>query len=122
MRLLLFKIACLNVALAALMLGAPVAYAADDLDVTMRMVTDDADLTDSVVREIELSQPIRLQPGQQSAGDVAREAREKGREFGQSVSEQAREAARLRQQERSTGRPDRPEPPENPGRPESLPN
>lgn len=30
----------------------------DDLDVTMRMVTDDAELTDSVVREIELPRAI----------------------------------------------------------------
>lgn len=93
----------------------------EDLGVTMRMVTSDEALTESVVREIELSRPVMLdaRPGP----DTAAEARENGRGFGQSVAEQAREAARSRKEgkfpkagsDRSPGKPDQPGKPENPG-------
>lgn len=73
----------------------PVA-AASDLDVTMRMVDDTEDLTGSVAREIRLP---ALTPGNNAGGETdapgrerAREARERGRAFGQSASERAREA------------------------------
>lgn len=90
--------------------------AQDDLDVTMRMVTDDEGLTDSVVREIELSTPIGLETvsGQNGTDD-------RGRAFGQGVAEQAREAARLRKEARDNGRPEKPDKPgkpSNPGKPD----
>ncbi|MDI9246598.1 hypothetical protein [Marinobacter sp. CHS3-4] len=91
---------------------------ADDLDVTMRMVTDDESLTESVVREIELSRPIMLDARPGNA--TAKEARERGREFGQSVAERAKEAARIRKEGSFpdvTDDPDaNPERPDNPGR------
>jgi len=107
----------------SLLVVAPLA-AANDLDVTMRMVEDSEDLTNSVTREIRLPELPVLQ---RKAGDQGRarpddnfinqevakhileregavvalagdgqEAvdvmRERGRDFGQSVSERAREA------------------------------
>ncbi|PAV24420.1 hypothetical protein CF392_16380, partial [Tamilnaduibacter salinus] len=63
----------------------------DDLGVTMRMVTEDAEMTDQVVREIELpeaSEPMTVPeqsvvPAQDAAREMAGEAREQGREVGQ---------------------------------------
>lgn len=70
----------------------------DDLGVTMRMVTDDAEMTDQVVREIELpeSEPMTvpdetLTPAAENARDVATEVRQQGRRVGQQISDQARE-------------------------------
>ncbi|WBU41865.1 MULTISPECIES: hypothetical protein [Marinobacter] len=80
---------------AVLVVSAPLALA-DDLDVTMRMVDDSEDLTGAVTREIRLPELPGLRrhergntlaPGRATAED----ARERGREFGQSVSERARE-------------------------------
>lgn len=75
------------------------AAAASDLDVTMRMVEDTEDLTGAVAREIRLPDLPTLTPGdsKDGAADVpgrerARDARERGRAFGQSASERAREA------------------------------
>ncbi|WP_373001963.1 hypothetical protein [Marinobacter sp.] len=88
----------------------------DDLDVTMRMVTDDAELTDSVVREIELPRAIERpdNPGKSGSRglDAASEARERGREFGESMSEKARQSREL-----IKGKPERPERPELPDAP-----
>ena len=88
----------------------------DDLDVTMRMVTDDAELTDSVVREIELPRAIGKpgNPGESGSRglDAASEARERGREFGESMSEKARQSREL-----IKGKPERPERPELPDAP-----
>lgn len=110
------------------MLLSSASMANDDLDVTMRMVTDDDALTDSVVREIRLDQPIGLEegPGASSnpgaGNDTAREAREQGRAFGETAAERAKEAAQLRQDARDSGargKPDVPAPdgpPGNPGR------
>ncbi|WP_449287464.1 hypothetical protein [Marinobacter sp. PE14] len=93
------------------------ALANDDLDVTMRMVTDDAELTDSVVREIELPRTLERPEGPGQSGsrgaDAASEARERGREFGESMSEKARESREL-----IKGKPQLPERPERPERPE----
>src|SRR5690554_5363134 len=84
----------------SLLVVAPLA-GANDLDVTMRMVEDSEDLTNSVTREIRLPElPARrdraIDRGQarpEAPGrEVSKEARERGREFGQSASEQAREA------------------------------
>jgi len=60
------------------------AMAQDDLDVTMRMVTDDDSASDNVAREIRL-------PG--SASDRAREAAAPGLERANEASEKGREAA-----------------------------
>ncbi|SRR5690554_3172750 len=85
---------------ASLLVATPLA-AGNDLDVTMRMVEDSEDLTNSVTREIRLPElPARrdraIDRGQarpEAPGrEVSKEARERGREFGQSASEQAREA------------------------------
>lgn len=90
----------------------------DDLDVTMRMVTDDAELTDSVVREIELPRAIERpeNPGKSGSRglDAASEARERGREFGESMSEKARQSRELIQ-----GKPELPERPERPELPDA---
>ncbi|GGC70554.1 hypothetical protein [Marinobacter halophilus] len=73
--------------------------AASDLDVTMRMVEDTEDLTGAVTREIRLPDLPALAPDG-NAGKAAEapgrerslNARERGREFGQSASERARDA------------------------------
>jgi hypothetical protein len=100
-------------------LTSSIACASEDLGVTMRMVTDDETLTDSVVREIRLDRPVNLDADPDRGKGVGREARENGRAFGEAVSEQARKAARLRQE---VGRPERPETPGNQGPPEGIPN
>lgn len=82
--------------LVAMLAGATPLALADDLDVTMRMVDDSEDLTGAVTREIRLPELPGLRrhergntlaPGRATAED----ARERGRDFGQSVSERARE-------------------------------
>lgn len=99
-------------------------HASEDLDVTMRMVTDDAELSESVVSEIELP---RLDSGPGVRGnagsrgpDTAEQAREQGRAFGKEMSERARESRELIQgapgRPESPDRPQRPELPETPGR------
>lgn len=100
-----------------LLLAPMTTVANDDLDVTMRMVTDDVELTDSVVREIELPSAIQRpdspgEPGSRGR-DLVDKARENGREFGESMSERARESREV-----SGGRPERPQLPERPERPE----
>jgi|25BtaG_2_1085352.scaffolds.fasta_scaffold00095_15 hypothetical protein len=108
--------------LAVFLLVAPMTTVAnDDLDVTMRMVTDDVELTDSVVREIELPRAVQRpeRPGEPGSrgrdvvDDVVDKARENGREFGESMSERARESREV-----PGGRPERPQMPERPERPE----
>ncbi|MBW4935593.1 hypothetical protein [Marinobacter sp. F4206] len=96
--------------------------AANDLDVTMRMVLDDAELTDSVVREIELpmATPSELQRGQSAPDlDSAKEARDNGREFGQSVADDARGArGSVDSVREKPDLPDKIKAPEKPQRPE----
>lgn len=75
----------------------------DDLDVTMRMVADDAELTDRVIQELELPEPQSRalpddngrRPGQ------ADDLREQGRALGRQISEEARG----RREERAVGGP-----------------
>lgn len=90
----------------------------DDLDVTMRMVTNDAELTDSVVREIQLPRAVERpgNPGESGSSelDAARDARERGREFGESMSEKARQSREL-----IKGKPELPERPERPELPDA---
>lgn len=97
------------------------AHAGDDLDVTMRMVIDDQDLTQSVVREIQLPEPPVADQAAPSARDdagsgleSAQEAREQGRAFGQEMSDHARESANM-----AKDLPDKPDVPSSkPERPE----
>lgn len=75
----------------------------DDLDVTMRMVVDDAELTDNVIQELELPEPPAgalpddngRRPGQ------ADDLRDQGRALGREISEEARG----RREERTNGGP-----------------
>lgn len=76
------------------------AFGRDDLDVTMRLVGENEDVTESVAREIRLPELPALErrssgpggDGEPPPGQKIREqAREKGRDFGQSMSERARD-------------------------------
>lgn len=104
-----------------LLLLPSVAAADDDLGVTMRMVTDDADLTESVVREIELREPVALERRDSKAGNQAntnsnaREASDRGREAARAATERARE---VRERNEQRGRPELPERPDAAERPE----
>ena len=66
----------------------------NELDVTMRMVVDDEDLSGRVVQELQLPEPARLLRGADGPGAVGREraaeARERGRALGREISEEAR--------------------------------
>lgn len=101
--------ACLAVAVA--LTASPLVMANDDLDVTMRMIQDGEDLTGSVVREIRLPERGASPGSAAPRGNVAvppesDRLRERGREFGQSVSERAREARDQNSDRRPPGRPD----------------
>ena len=102
------------------------AYAGDDLDVTMRMVLDDQDLTKSVVREIQLPEPPAAERAAPEARDKAgaglesaEDARDQGRAFGQEMADQARESANVNRDvpdkpDVPAAKPERPERPELP--------
>ncbi|MEQ9545858.1 MAG: hypothetical protein RIK85_07615 [Marinobacter sp.] len=90
--------------LVALLAWPVMAQARDDLDVTMRMVVDDEDLTNSVVREIELPEPMITgrserpgTPARPERPDIetALDAMERGQDIGESASERASEAREL---------------------------
>ncbi|MBS3805195.1 MAG: hypothetical protein KGY54_11635 [Oleiphilaceae bacterium] len=80
---------CLMAMSANLMAQSP-----DDLDVTMRMVIDDEDLSGRVVQELQLPEPAMNQSGGAERGSNGRaraeEAREQGRALGRQISEEAR--------------------------------
>lgn len=104
--------------LAALVLMGPASLLAqdnDDLDVTMRMVVDDAELADKVIQELQLPEPqtatLPDDDNEQRRGRVD-DLREQGRALGRDISEEARS----RREERSPGGAgNAPEfPPENP--------
>ncbi|QSP95966.1 hypothetical protein LPB19_06070 [Marinobacter salinisoli] len=81
-------------AVVAGLLISTVSQAGDDLDVTMRMVVDDADLMNSVVREIELPRAV---PAVSSAGRDKSADRDKSRDLvakGADQRDEARSAAR----------------------------
>lgn len=101
-----------------ILLASSKAIADDDLGVTMRMVTDDDDLTESVVREIELRDPVALERHNGKADEPsgnASEARERGREAARAATERARKA---RERKDQRGRPDMPERPDASNRPD----
>lgn len=92
--------------LSGLLLWPAVSYAEPDLDVTMRMVTDDDTLSDSVVQEIQLPDPsIEAVPGERRRSGAGKELQhsndkensrqnrgidDSGRHWGESVSDHAR--------------------------------
>ncbi|KPP99201.1 hypothetical protein [Marinobacter sp. HL-58] len=105
-----------------LLILTPAAVVADDdMGVTMRMVTDDTNLTESVVREIELREPVALERRDSNAGEPAenaREARQRGREAARTATERAREVRERNEQRGRPELPDRPDPSNRPERPE----
>ncbi|SET78749.1 hypothetical protein [Marinobacter segnicrescens] len=97
--------------------GSLLAQGNDDLDVTMRMVVDDAELKDRVIQELQLPEPPAGALPKNSEGRPGRteDLREQGRELGRQISEEARG----RREERSpVGRGNAPEfpPADFPGR------
>lgn len=95
------------------------AQASDDLDVTMRMVMDDEELSGDLVQELELPDPASLKsdtPPDNTRSEAAAAAREEGRSFGQSMAEEARS----RQEDKGAGKPGR-RPDQPPGKPDDLP-
>tara|TARA_R110002049_G_scaffold160433_1_gene325479 strand:+ start:218 stop:595 length:378 start_codon:yes stop_codon:yes gene_type:complete len=111
------------VGLSLFLVGPSTVFASDDLDVTMRMVTDDEDLTESVVREINLREPVSLgRPSKDRGIDKsvhsaykARDARERGRDAANAASERARE---VRNDNGRKGRPELPDLPDVSNRPD----
>ena len=114
----------------------PPARSRDDLDVTMHVIVDpDSKVPDEIVRRIQLPKPgqaapaegkkstdeKKAEPGANGQGRSS-EAREQGREFGQQVSEEAKQ--RAEEAKRNQGKkPDKPHPPppSPPGRPSTPP-
>lgn len=91
--------------IAGLVLVSGPVLARNDLDVTMRLVDQNEEITDSVTREIRLPELPALQQRPQPRGNSERpgqvvrdQVREKGRDFGQSMAERAREARESRPQ------------------------
>jgi hypothetical protein len=88
----------------------PPARNRDDLDVTMHVIVDpDAKVPDEIVRRIPLPKPAQPAAGKPKGADV------QGREFGQQVSE----AAKQRAEEARNNK--KPPPGQPPGRPPSPP-
>jgi hypothetical protein len=132
---LLARVICMLVALA----GAAAAHAQPpsetSLDVTIRLLPENAVGPDEITRRIELppaaeaarpSQAAEAGPptGGEGPGrgeEVSSEARERGREFGQEVAEQARENRETAGRPDNTGRPDDVGRPDDAGPPESPP-
>ncbi|MDC0661283.1 hypothetical protein [Marinobacter sp. SS21] len=79
---------------ALLMAASMVAHAQDDLDVTMRMVTDDEALGNSFVQELQLPEPVpSLETGDlDSVPSNVELMREAGREVTETLAEQGRES------------------------------
>ena len=116
-------VAAVSTLLALTLMGGSV-RAQDDLDVTITVIEEDtADVEREVTRRIELPPRARGEgtgergtrddaPGR----DISRDARERGREFGQSTAEEARDR-RGPPDQTGGGAPDNPGngPPENPG-------
>jgi len=89
----------------------PPARNRDDLDVTMHVIVDpDAKVPDEIVRRIPLPRPAQPATGKPKGADA------QGREFGQEVSEEARQRS---EEARNNKKPKKPpgKPPSPPGRP-----
>ena len=106
----------------------------DDLDVTMRVIVDpDAKVPDEIVRRIELPKPGQTPPAKDKNGDASKpappgaqgrgraaEARDQGREFGQDVSEEAKQRSEDARRNKKP-KPDKPDKPDKPGKAEHPP-
>ncbi|MDX1553563.1 MAG: hypothetical protein R3198_13125 [Marinobacter sp.] len=87
-------------AIFCVLLAAPgLAQAQDDLDVTMRMVTDDQELDDSFVQQLELPESVDSPAGagdfgdmQRDSEDFAAEAREDMLDIEETLAEESRES------------------------------
>lgn len=87
-------------AIFCVLLAAPgLSRAQDDLDVTMRMVTDDQELDDSFVQQLELPDSVDAPAGAADFGDMqtdpedfAAEAREDMLEIEETLAEESRES------------------------------
>jgi len=127
---LLARVTCLAVALTVAAVAQAQAPSEPSLDVTIRLLPENAVGPEDITRRIELPPaaqnarpPQAANPGPPAGvenpgrGDeVAGEARERGREFGQEVAEQARG------NRENAGRPDNPGPPDGvPGPPDGVP-
>ena len=98
----------------------------DDLDITMTLLPANAATPEAMTKSIQLPAAAVAQTQEHSAAgrskerrtqalEKAAEARERGRDFGQDMATQARDA---RENRSRGGRPDNPGPPNNPpGRP-----
>jgi len=122
--------AVLGLVVPAVFAQAPPAPKGDDLDVTMRVIVDpNAKVPDEIVRRIQLPKPAMPATPSQKPGDQqkpaeqgkpaepgaqgqqrAAEARDQGREFGQQVSEEAKQRS-------EEARRNKPPPPGSPGTP-----
>ena len=120
-RRLLF-VSWLTLFVPAVFAQSPPARDRDDLDVTMHVIVDpDAKVPDEIVRRIPLPKPAQPAPGATGTNTNTTESDKskgndgKGREFGQEVSE----AARQRSEEARKNK--KPPPGQPPGRPPSPP-
>ncbi|SFM00235.1 hypothetical protein [Marinobacter zhejiangensis] len=80
-----------------LLLGPALVSADDELDVTMRMVTDDEALSESFVQQLELPDTLRDRDsfgfdGDYPGRELAVDALDTGREVGEALAEQDRES------------------------------
>jgi hypothetical protein len=101
----------------------PPARNRDDLDVTMHVIVDpDAKVPDEIVRRIPLPKPAQPTPGATSTSTTEsgkpKGPDDKGREFGQQVSEDAKQRS---EEARNNKKPKPPPPGQPPGRPPSPP-
>ncbi|MBZ2170413.1 hypothetical protein [Marinobacter sp. F4216] len=86
------------------LMASTVSQAADDLDVTMRMVLDDSDLTNSVVQEIELPRAVPSVPS--TGRDNANERAVKGMDQRDAAHAAARDARNVTGRKDSIERPE----------------
>lgn len=102
----------------------PPARNRDDLDVTMHVIVDpDAKVPDEIVRRIPLPKPaqpatgVTSQPGKSRASD----SHDKGREFGEQVSEDAKQRSEEARHNKGPPPGKSNKPPAPPGRPPGRP-
>lgn len=106
----------------------------DSLDLTMKLLPEDATTPEPITRHIELPVPPAGSEESQSRSaeaspivgtgqgrDTAGEAQERGKEFGQDVAAQARDNRESVGRDRAAAPPDAPGPADNPPGPPSTP-
>lgn len=91
MQSMMFRTGTLALVLSAMLTAPIAASAADDdgLDVTMEVVDMEARAPESVINRIELPAAAKKRQGK-SGHQVAEETRERGRDYGKSVAEDAK--------------------------------